>query len=396
MSLKYFLIPLLFILFNFSLKAQVKINEINNVESDSIQQSNSLKKNKKTLKKTKRKRKNNPQISESQTKPSTTKPSITTKPNDSKPGVSESSNTKPPISQQQKPSVSENTKEVSSKNEKPASTTPNFAILEKNNEEIVESKPNGIINWTQQYVEAKGQSVIDVDRFKNKAQANAMATRGAIVVAQRNLLEMIQGVHVVGETTVEDMITTSDYIYSRVEGFVKGAQQIGPAREVNGLIEVTLRIPIYGNKGIAGAFENVDIVNAKNKNGYKTNKKNLEFSEDESAEDIIDGSKPIVFSILGEKIDPSMFPVVIDDEGNVEFDFSELYEKKTGKFPKFVQLTKEIMNEVGYQKGVDVIELIQNGKGELKLPKDNKKRVFWQKVGNVARVLGKVLFNIAL
>lgn len=271
---------------------------------------------------------------------------------------------------------------------------PDISFLEQYIEEIIEERTNGNINWTQQYVEAVGQSVIDNERFKNQAQARAMATRGAVVVAQRNLLEMVQGVNVVGETTVEDMITTSDYIYTRVEGFVKGAKQVGPAREIDGMIEVRLRMPIYGNKGIAGALEPSDIEKAKSSNGYKTLVNNAQQGEPQNFEDLIDGSNPFVFNIMGQKIDPSMFPVVVDNEGNIQFDFSDLYETKTGRFPQFVQLSKNVMEEIGFQKGVDVINLVQNGKGEFTLSNDNKKGVFWQRLGNVARGIGRFLFSI--
>lgn len=271
---------------------------------------------------------------------------------------------------------------------------PDISFLERYIEEIIEERTNGNINWSQQYVEAIGQSVIDNERFKNQAQARAMATRGAVVVAQRNLLEMVQGVNVVGETTVEDMITTSDYIYTRVEGFVKGAEQIGPAREVDGMIEVRLRMPIYGSKGIAGAFEPSDLEKAKSNNGYKSLAKTVQQPNQQNFEDLIDGSNPFVFNIMGKKIDPSMFPVVVDNEGNIQFDFSDLYETKTGRFPKFVQLSKDVMNDIGFQKGVDVINLVQNGKGEFTLSNDNKKGVFWQRLGNVARGIGRFLFSI--
>jgi hypothetical protein len=86
------------------------------------------------------------------------------------------------------------------------------------------TKELGKVDWSSQFIEAKGESVLDPERFKNPAQAKAMATRGAVVVAQRNLLEIVKGVHVQGETTVEDMMTKRDLITTRVEGIVKGAQ----------------------------------------------------------------------------------------------------------------------------------------------------------------------------
>jgi hypothetical protein len=267
--------------------------------------------------------------------------------------------------------------------------------LEKYMEPVVEQKPNGQINWTEQYVEAKGQSVIDTVKFKNKAQAKLMAVRGAVVVAQRNLLEMVKGVNVVGESTVQDMITMNDYVYTRVEGVVKGAQQVGGARETDGYMEVTMRMPIYGNKGIAGTFGEAELNAMKLKLGIKemtavANEPNLNAKGD----DVVDGSRPFVFNFKGKQIDPSMFPVIVDDNGNIQLDFSKWYDPNSGKFPKYMQLGKEVLQDVGFQKGVDVIDLVQNAKGQFTIPQENKKKVVWQKIGNVAQKIGKVLFSI--
>jgi hypothetical protein len=256
-------------------------------------------------------------------------------------------------------------------------------------EDIVVEKPNGNINWSQQYIEAKGQSAIDYDRFKNKAQARLMATRGAIVIAQRNLLEIVKGVEIVGETKVEDMITTNDYVYSRVEGVVKGAKQIGIAIERDEVIEVTVRMPIYSNKGIASVFGDKEIQKAHLRNGYKSSF----MPQDETISGNLDPNKPLVFSLNGKKIDLSLFPVIVDDNNNVQFDFSKLLNTRTGEFPKYLQLTKDIMKDIGYDKGVNVIELIQSGKGEFKLPKKTN-GAFWRTLGNVAKTTGKILFNI--
>lgn len=270
---------------------------------------------------------------------------------------------------------------------------PDYSVVDKYAEPIVQEKTNGNINWTQQYVEAKGQAVIDTERFPNISQARAMATRGAVVVAQRNLLEIVKGVNVVGETTVQDMATTSDYIYTRVEGLVKGAEQVGQAREMNGMMEVTLRMPIYGKVGITGALEDADITNAQRKMGLQPLMAMAATENIAAGEDVVDGSKPLVFNFKGKQIDPSMFPIIVDDKGNVKLDFSKIYDPNTGKFPKYMQLSKEIMQDLNLKKGVDIIELVQNSNGQFTLPQSSQKRVVWQKIGNVAQKIGKVLFS---
>ncbi len=258
-------------------------------------------------------------------------------------------------------------------------------------QDIVVDKPNGSINWSQQYIEARGQTAIDYDRFKNKAQAKLMATRGAIVVAQRNLLEIVKGVEIVGETKVEDMITTYDYIYSRVEGKIKGAKQIGAAVERDGMIEITVRMPLYNKNGIASIFGENEIAQAQLKNGFKAAGLIPQNGQDVP---ILDPNKPVLFQVDGKAIDLSLFPVILDDNGQVQFDFSKLLNTKTGQFPKFLQMGKEILQTAGYEKGVNIVELIQSGKGAFKLPKIKTNNKFWQTLGTIAKTTGKVLFNI--
>lgn len=279
--------------------------------------------------------------------------------------------------------------------ETPASTEALFNNLFKNALPVIEDKPNGQINWTEQYIEAKGQSVIDYEKFKNPAQARLMATRGAIVVAQRNLLEILKGVHITGESTVQDMITQNDYIHTRIEGVVKGAQQVGAAREINGYVEVTMRVPIYGNKGIAGAFNEAELRALKQRAGIpETITHSNESIHDASGNYIIDGSRPFIFNFRNQQFDPSMFPVIVDEKGNVVLDFSKWYDFNSGKFPQYLQLSKEILQETGVQKGVDIIELVQKSNGQFTISPDSKKRVVWQKIGNVAQKIGKVLFSV--
>jgi hypothetical protein len=277
-------------------------------------------------------------------------------------------------------------------------TRTNQVLLEeivKQSKDVIITKPNGNLNWSQQYIEATGQSVIDNERFKNPAQAKLMATRGAVVVAQRNLLEIVKGVQIIGETTVQDMITTSDYVYSRVEGVVKGAQQVGEAKEKDGFVEVRLRMPIYGKESLANTIDQQSLDLAKRKNGFELSPQ-LSQKDNETGEGI-DGSNPIVFHVANESaFDPSMFPVVLDEQGKVLFDFSKIYNLKEGAFPQYLQLGKDVLQAYGNQKGVDIINMIQTGKGQFKIPEKSSKRVFWNKVARVAQDVGTVLFKLIL
>jgi hypothetical protein len=262
----------------------------------------------------------------------------------------------------------------------------------KNAKPIVESDSNGTINWGAQYVEAEGQGVIDTIRFKNKAQARAMAIRGAVVVAQRNLLEIIKGVNIVGETTVEDMITTKDVVQSKIEGVIKGAIMIGKPRiSEDGMVEVTMRVPLYANNGVAPlliepAKEIMDSIS-------RASQARTEGTSQDTSKNILQNTLPneqlknVVFNMNGQKFNPSMFPMVVDEKGDLVFDFTKIYDPKKGQFPKYLQLSKDILSNLGAKKGVEIIDLVQNSDGKLVVNTEGKKKTT---LGKIFSTLGKV------
>ncbi|MEW6774695.1 MAG: LPP20 family lipoprotein [Bdellovibrionota bacterium] len=113
-------------------------------------------------------------------------------------------------------------------------------------QDAVERMDKGLINWGQGYVEASGSGA-PPSNAPNMAVARISAERAAKVDALRNLLETVKGVRVDSETTVENFTTTSDTIRTRVEGIVKGAQQIDKKYLGDGAVEVTLRMPLTGD-----------------------------------------------------------------------------------------------------------------------------------------------------
>lgn len=78
------------------------------------------------------------------------------------------------------------------------------------------------------------------------AQGKVLARRAAVVDAQRNLVETINGVQVDAETTVENLMVSSDVVKSKVSGVLKGAQIIGEKYNDDGSYQITMRVPIYG------------------------------------------------------------------------------------------------------------------------------------------------------
>jgi hypothetical protein len=115
-----------------------------------------------------------------------------------------------------------------------------------NPSDAVEPVGQGMINWTTGEVYATGIGAPPPNAV-NPAQARAMAERAAQVVAYRNLLEIVKGVRVDSETVVENFMTKSDIIRTKVDGIIKGAMPIKKQYLSDGSVEVTVVMRMKGD-----------------------------------------------------------------------------------------------------------------------------------------------------
>lgn len=107
--------------------------------------------------------------------------------------------------------------------------------------QVIEKKPDGEINWTEGYVQAIGRAV-PPDNVTTPAQGKEMARRGAIVDAQRRLIEIIKGVRIEGRTTMVNAMA-NDVVRQVVEGRVTGAELVPRSEKWDGqTYEVALRV----------------------------------------------------------------------------------------------------------------------------------------------------------
>jgi hypothetical protein len=112
--------------------------------------------------------------------------------------------------------------------------------------EWVDKVSQGNINWSAGYIEAVGVGA-PPEGSMGKPNARPMALRAAEVVAKRNLLEITKGVQIDSRTTVKDFTVESDDINTQVTGLVKGAVVMDQQYKSDGTVEVTVRMPLYGN-----------------------------------------------------------------------------------------------------------------------------------------------------
>jgi len=106
----------------------------------------------------------------------------------------------------------------------------------------------GYIDWLNQKVYATGVGIAPQDKH-NQTQAKTLAYRAAILVAQRNLLEVIKGVHIDSQTLLEKRIVTDDRIISKIEGIVRFSQVEDSQTIEDGAVRVTVSMPLSGKMG---------------------------------------------------------------------------------------------------------------------------------------------------
>lgn len=184
-------------------------------------------------------------------------------------------------------------------------------------DEVVEPVPGGVIDWGRKVVRARGSGVMD-PADENLARARLMAERAAVVVAQRNLLEIIKGVRVDSDTKVENFVTRYDVIYTRVEGIVKGAQQLGPAKydSAAGIVEVELEVSLDGPQGVADALEPV-------LNPQPAPEVSAQISP--AVREFFQKYSGLVLDAGNTGLKPALFPKIYDEDGNLLLDTKELY-----------------------------------------------------------------------
>lgn len=272
-------------------------------------------------------------------------------------------------------------------------------IIDENTSPVVEETDSSKIDWTNQYVEAKGWAVIDTVKFKNPVQAELMAKSAAIAIAQRNLLETVKGVRVVGEKKVVDLIPESDYVYTRVEGIIKGAEMIGEPVVKKGYVEVLMRVPLYQPAQGTGkdvkpeenSIASLMLKQLKENTGKYTDKSVGTVKPDETVkeEEIPDH---LLFDLGGQKFDPALFPLVVDESGKVIMDFSQYYDPKSGKMPKVLQIADDKVKELGIEEGIDILKPFGVLPGKIIVSdKDIPKLEKWIKVGKKIWDWGKTL-----
>lgn len=321
-----------------------------------------------------------------QVKPDTIKPAaekpVTTKPNTIKPGTNKPVTKEPAIEQGKPVKPTTQTGNVPD----PQRTIDPQQLINAGNP-VVSSYENGNVNWTQQYVEATGYSVMDKAKYTIEGQAELMARQGAKVIAQRNLLEIVQGIRIVGETKVQDCVTKGDYVYTRIDGIIKGAEMVGDYVVKGNIVEVTMRVPLYQSPTGKGGIGDALLPTSKS---LKVN------PSPEPTPNINPNPEPTPTPVPNKEtvtINPSLFPVVVDSCGSIIFDYRQYYDPSTGKIPQYIEVTQTVANLLGAGDKVDnVLQGVADAaSGQIKIKGCSNDKNTGEKINKWVNIIGKVV-----
>lgn len=111
------------------------------------------------------------------------------------------------------------------------------------------AKVDAAPNWNTNVIQVTGMGVANPRMATTAAHASMMARRAAITDAYRQLAEAVNGIQVDAETTVEQMMLTSDVVKTKISAVIKGAKIVDEGELSGGGYSVTMELPIFGGNG---------------------------------------------------------------------------------------------------------------------------------------------------
>ena len=108
------------------------------------------------------------------------------------------------------------------------------------------AKVDAATDWNTNKIQVTGMGVPNPRLATTPAHAAMMARRAALADAYRQLAEAVNGVQVDSETTVEQMMLTSDVVKTKISATIRGAQIVSEGELAGGGYSVTLELPLFG------------------------------------------------------------------------------------------------------------------------------------------------------
>ncbi len=170
---------------------------------------------------------------------------------------------------------------------------------------------HGFVDWSNGVIRAVGLGV-PPDTAANARHAHEMAKRAGRVVAYRNLLEIVEGIHVDSHTLVKNYMVESDTVNTKVRGMVHGARVIEEKAFPDGSYQVTVEMALSGD------FQRTVIPPRKHAPDPLKFSKNLGSIETQNAADITVYTG-LVVDAQGLDVKKTMAPKLLMEDGRVAY-----------------------------------------------------------------------------
>ncbi|HHT49543.1 MAG TPA: hypothetical protein GXZ98_09660 [Firmicutes bacterium] len=170
---------------------------------------------------------------------------------------------------------------------------------------LVEEIGQGKIDWANGFIQVVGYGV--PPKGSSGPQAKLMARSAAKADAYRNAAEVINGVRVNSQTYVANYVTKSDEIRIVVEGFIRGARIIRVNQQRDGIIELTIELPLGGQAGLSNLLNRPEVTEY-----YDWDQPLHEGFLDVEGTSRYTG---VIIDARNLKVKPALYPQVFDHEG---------------------------------------------------------------------------------
>ena len=116
---------------------------------------------------------------------------------------------------------------------------------EYQDQDVIEKKAKGCINWSKGTVQAKGIGTLS-KKLHGDVNDSSAALEDAKLDARLKIFEVVKGIRIDGTTVVGDYAAENNVIISKIEGIVKNAEVVKKEYFSDGTVEVTMEMNFKG------------------------------------------------------------------------------------------------------------------------------------------------------
>jgi len=116
---------------------------------------------------------------------------------------------------------------------------------EYRDQDVIEQKGKGYINWSKGIVQAKGIGTLS-KKFHGDVNDSSTALEDAKQDACLKIFEVVKGIRIDGTTVIGDYAAENNVIISKIEGIVKNAEVVKKEYFSDGTVEVTMEMNLKG------------------------------------------------------------------------------------------------------------------------------------------------------